>query len=165
MTQIDEYRRKVASLSPDQTMEWAAREFGVPRLVIASSLGAEDQVLTHLASRMVPEIRVFTLDTGRLFQESYDLIEKTRNTMGVTIHTYFPDPSQVEEMVQDRGVNLFYKSVDDRKRCCHVRKVEPLRRALSGMSAWIVGLRREQAVTRQGLETVEWDEPNGMYKI
>lgn len=164
MNRLSEYRNQVTGLDEMGLLSWARETFGA-QMVIASSLGAEDQVLAHLVSRSGIDIPVFTLDTGRMFGESYDLIERTREELGVAIEIYFPDTARVEDMVRTHGVNLFYRSVELRRECCHVRKVEPLRRALEGRLAWATGLRRAQSVTRSGLETVEWDEHNGLYKV
>ena len=135
------------------------------RITFATSLGAEDQVLLHMIASIDPSTRIITLDTGRLFQEAYDLLEKTRETYRVNIETFFPDATRVEEMVNTKGVNLFYRSVENRKLCCYVRKVEPAARALKGMDAWISGLRRGQSLARIAVMPVEWDEQYGMMKI
>ena len=156
--------REVSAMEPSDMLAWAAEGFG-GGAVVASSLGAEDQVLTHMIGQRRLPLRVFTLDTGRLFPESYDLIERTREELGVSIEVFFPDPSAVESMVREEGVNLFYRSVELRKRCCGIRKVEPLRRALSGASVWIVGLRNDQSPTRSRVETLEWDDANGLLKL
>lgn len=110
-------------------------------------------------------VGLFTLDTGRLFQDTYELIERTESRYGVKFRILFPHQSDVETMVARHGLNLFRQSVELRKECCRVRKVEPLRRALAGLDAWITGLRREQSLTRQTLEAVEWDAANGLVKI
>src|SRR5690606_38721785 len=117
----------------------------------ANSFGAEDMVLTDIIARYYPEIGIFTLDTGRLPQETYDLMQKVKERYSVPIHTYFPDFSSVENYVTQYGPNGFYESVDLRKRCCYIRKVEPLKRALAGKRAWITGMRREQSTTREEL--------------
>ena len=139
-------------------------EFG-NRIVLASSLGAEDQVLTHMAFSINPDVRVFVLDTGRLHSETYDVIAETQSKLGVKYEIYFPDAKSVEDMVNEKGINLFYASVENRKTCCGIRKVEPLRRALSSADAWITGLRRSQSVTRAKLDTVEWDDAHNMLKV
>lgn len=131
----------------------------------ASSLGLEDQVLTHYLSETASSAKIFTLDTGRLFPETLDLIDMTGKRYDVDIEVYFPDPAQVEEMVNTKGINLFYESIENRKLCCHNRKIIPMKRALEGMEAWITGLRAEQSVTRHGLEMVSWDENFGLIKI
>ena len=162
--EIDDLLREVDGMDAQAILAWASDRFGTS-VTIASSLGAEDQVLAHMVSRMERPIAIFTLDTGRMFNESYDLLERTRRELGVPIVPFFPDAAQVEEMVREEGVNLFYRSIELRKRCCGVRKVEPLRRALAGKLAWITGLRRSQSVTRAALAPVEWDAQNGLLKI
>ncbi len=164
MTRLAELIDETQGMDAAQVLAWAARTFG-PDVVIASSLGAEDQVIVHMVSRAGLRLPVFTLDTGRMFNESYDLIARNASELGVAITPFFPDAARVGEMVARHGVNCFYESLELRKRCCHVRKVEPLRRALAGRAAWITGLRRSQSVTRASVEAVEWDEQNGMYKI
>ena len=118
-----------------------------------------------MVARVQPEIRVFTLDTGRLFQETYELLAKTQQRYGLRYEVYYPDTRAVEEMVREKGINLFYDSVDNRKTCCGVRKVEPLKRALANTDAWITGLRRAQSITRATIQTFEWDEANGKIKV
>lgn len=164
MTRLNELRAQTRDMSALELLSWASSTFG-DRVTLASSLGAEDQVLVHMISASALPLPIFTLDTGRMFNESYELMERTRTELGVDIRPYVPEAAAVEAMVAEHGANLFYRSVELRKRCCHVRKVEPLRRALAGKDAWVTGLRRSQSVTRATLETVEWDEQNGLYKI
>ncbi len=147
-----------------EIIEWASETFGSD-LSFASSLGLEDQVLTALIVANKEPISIFTLDTGRLFPESYNLLAKTEDHFGQRIEVFFPNHQGVESMVEEEGVNLFYKSIESRKRCCQVRKLEPLKRALSEKRAWICGLRRDQALTRQGMQVVEWDALHQMPKI
>ncbi len=135
------------------------------KIALASSMGAEDQVLTHMLAKIDPSVNIFTLDTGRMFPETYDLIEKTNARYKLNINIYFPEREQVEEMVNEKGVNLFYESIENRRRCCHVRKIVPLKRALSKLDVWISGLRRSQSVTRTTVQMVEWDESNNLIKI
>ena len=135
------------------------------RVALASSLGAEDQVLTDMILSIKPDARIFVLDTGRLHPETYDLMAATIKKYHMCYEVFFPDARDVEEMESECGPNLFYESTENRKRCCNVRKVKPLRRVLSTLDAWITGLRREQAVTRGSVEKVEWDEGNGLIKI
>jgi len=148
----------------EQILSWTTSEFP-GRVALASSLGLEDQVLTDMIARNGVDIPVFTLDTGRLFPETYELIERTRARYGLQIRVLFPQAVAVEEMVNRHGVNLFLESVDLRKKCCQVRKIEPLKRALEGLEAWITGLRREQSVTRHQVEVIEWDQAHGLVKI
>lgn len=131
----------------------------------ANSFGAEDMVLTDIIARYYPEIGIFTLDTGRLPQETYDLMQKVKERYSVPIHTYFPDFSSVENYVTQYGPNGFYESVDLRKRCCYIRKVEPLKRALAGKRAWITGMRREQSTTREELKLSVFDDVHGIHKF
>ena len=133
--------------------------------VLANSFGAEDMVLTDLIVKHAPRIGIFSLDTGRLPQETYDLMKEVADRYGVRLQVYFPDNRAVEEFVSEHGVNAFYDSVELRKACCRIRKVEPLRRALAGKQAWVTGLRREQAPTRQNLGVSEWDADNGLQKF
>ncbi len=135
------------------------------KIAFSTSLGLEDQVLTHIISKINPEARFFTLDTGRLFPETYDLIDRTAKKYNITIEVYFPEAHDVEQMVKEKGINLFYDSIENRKFCCEVRKLRPLARAMEGLDAWITGLRREQSVTRKELKKVEWDENNHRIKI
>lgn len=144
-------------------LRWAAETFG-DRVALASSFGAEDVVLIDLWSKITPRPRVFTLDTGRLPQETYQVMEEIERRYNLSLEVYFPDTQRVEEMVRTHGINLFYKTTDLRKLCCHVRKVEPLERALSGLSAWITGLRREQSAYRTSVPKVE-EELNGRVKV
>lgn len=134
-------------------------------IVFSTSLGQEDQVLTDIIARHPSDIRIFTLDTGRLFYEHYDLLEKTEARYKTKIQVYFPQATAVESMVNEKGVNLFYESVESRKQCCHVRKVEPLNRALQGAKIWITGLRSGQTELRKDLPVVEWLEEKQLYKI
>jgi len=128
-------------------------------------MGAEDQVITDMLVKINPSIDIFTLDTGRIFPETYELIEQTNKKYNIKIKPYFPDYKEVEKMVTDKGVNLFYDSVENRKMCCHIRKIEPLKRAFEGRKAWISGLRREQSITRKNVRLIEWDDANGLVKI
>ena len=135
------------------------------KIALSSSLGTEDQVLTHMVCQIDKSTKIFTLDTGRLFPETYELIHRTSSKYGIKLSVYFPDASQVEEMVGDKGINLFFESVENRKQCCNIRKIEPLKRAFTGLDVWICGLRREQSVTRHHMERIEWDEVNGLIKL
>lgn len=135
------------------------------KIALASSMGAEDQVLTDLVLKMNPKSRIFTIDTGRLHQETYALITKTMQYYQMNFEIYCPQTSALEEMESKFGPDLFYQSIESRKRCCQNRKVEPLQRALKDLSVWITGLRREQGVTRTNIDIVEWDHSNHLIKI
>ena len=150
--------------SAQEVLKWALETFR-PRIALAWS-GAEDVAVIDMLVKINPTARVFTLDTGRLNQETYDVMDAVRKKYGVQLDIMFPDHNAVERMVREKGMNLFYESIENRKQCCGVRKVEPLNRALSGLDAWITGLRRAQAVTRTQLKKVEIDEAhNGIVKI
>jgi len=145
-------------------LEWFLKEYK-GRIALSSSMGAEDQVLTDMVMKIDPEVRVFTLDTGRLFYETYELIERTSLRYRKHIEIYFPSPIDVEKMVTEKGINLFYQSIENRKECCRVRKIEPLKRAFRGLDVWICGLRRNQSATRTSNQMVEWDEANCLIKL
>jgi phosphoadenosine phosphosulfate reductase len=154
--EIEKYNTRLEGASPQEIIGFFAKEFN-GRIAFATSLGAEDQVITEMIAGIDPGMKIFTLDTGRLFQETYDLLDITRKKYGIPIEVCFPDALDVEEMVNSHGINLFYDSVENRKLCCFIRKTEPLSRALQGMDVWMCGLRRDQSVTRKQVKAVEWD--------
>lgn len=133
----------------------------------ASSLGAEDMVLTDLIAKHAPGISIFSLDTGRLNPETYDLLAKVQETyrQNVSLNIYYPQAEALQRYVEANGINAFYNSVDLRKACCGIRKVEPLKRALAGKAAWITGMRRQQAVTRANMPIQEHDADHGLEKF
>ena len=159
------WNQKLSGQGPQEILLWAIEHFGADKVALASSLGAEDQVLTEILLKIEPKAVIFTLDTGRLPQETHDCLKATEAKYGFRYKVYEPDAGAVKKMVDEKGPDLFYESIENRKLCCHVRKVEPLGRALKGFKAWICGLRREQSVTRADLDVVEWDGANGLYKI
>ncbi|MEH6651929.1 MAG: phosphoadenylyl-sulfate reductase [Motiliproteus sp.] len=138
-------------------------EYG--EVTFANSFGAEDMVITDLIRCFVPEIEIFSLDTGRLPEETLVLLAKVEARYKFKVNVYYPAAASVEAYVRDNGINGFFESQALRKGCCYVRKVEPLQRALSGKKAWVTGIRREQAVTRDGVEFNEWDDGNQLHKI
>jgi phosphoadenosine phosphosulfate reductase len=146
-----------------EVLQQAVRDFSP--VCFANSLGAEDMVLTDIIAKNRLDITLFSLDTGRLPQETYDLMQEVRKHYAVPLQVYFPDSALVEEYVAQHGINGFYGSVENRKGCCFVRKVEPLRRALRGKKAWITGMRRDQAVTRGTLEVSAYDADQGSQKF
>jgi len=149
------------SLDAEAILAWAWETYA-PKIALACSFQAEGSVLIDMIHRQRgSDFRVFTLDTGRLHQETYDCMEAIGARYGIEIEVFFPEAARVEDMVRRHGMNLFYDSVEKRKLCCAVRKVEPLKRALSGLDAWVTGLRREQGVTRVDARKVEWDEDHG----
>lgn len=151
--------------SPQNVIGWALEHWG-PRVGICTSFQAEGMVLLDMACRITPDVHVFTIDTGRLHQETYDFIDQIRDHYGIDITVYFPDASKIEDMTRRHGPNSFYKSPASRFRCCHIRKVEPITRALSGLDAWITGLRRKQGASRAKIRKIEIDHDNqGIAKI
>lgn len=163
--EILKYQNKLKNTSPEEILKWAIDFFKVDNIAFASSLGAEDQVLTDMLMKIDVNVNIFTLDTGRLYQETYDLIAETAKKYNFKFQIIFPEASSVEKLVNENGVNLFYDTIEKRKLCCKVRKLEPLKRKLSGLDAWICGLRKEQSVTRYSLEKIEWDESFNLIKI
>jgi len=134
-------------------------------IAFSSSFGQEDQAITHaIASQKLP-IKIFTLDTGRQFQESYELMDLTKKKYQLDLITYFPNLDKTEKLVREKGFNSFYSSVENRKECCFIRKMEPLARALSGVNIWITGLRAEQSENRANMQIVEWDEARNLIKV
>ncbi|MDP4264409.1 MAG: phosphoadenylyl-sulfate reductase [Bacteroidota bacterium] len=134
-------------------------------VVFSSSLGQEDQVLTDSIFKNDLPVKIFTIDTGRLFNEIYELLDRTTARYKKPVHVYFPEASDVEEFVAVKGINSFYESVENRKGCCHIRKVKPLNRALKGAKVWITGLRAEQSANRQNMTMIEWSEEKQLYKF
>ena len=161
---IDALNQHLANAGAIELIRYFLEEFK-GKIALASSLGLEDQVLTQMVCTLDKNVNIFTLDTGRLFPETYDLIHRTNQKYGIQMQVYFPEAFQVEDMVRTKGINLFYNSIEDRKTCCRIRKIDPLRRAFSGLDVWICGLRREQSVTRSEMLPIEWDEANGLIKL
>jgi len=165
LDRIQQLNKKAISLDTAGIIKLSFDAFP-SKITFATSLGEEDQVILDIIAKTAPGVEIFTLDTGRLFAESYELLAKNQKKYSnLNFKIYYPETKRVEEMVHSKGINLFYESVENRKLCCHVRKVEPLQRALSNKDAWIVGLRRDQAITRSTLEPVEWDEANKKVKF
>jgi phosphoadenosine phosphosulfate reductase len=161
---IDSLNTRFEKSSPEEVLNFFISEYP-HKIALASSMGAEDQVLTALIHSINPLVRIFTLDTGRLFPETYQLIDETNHFFHTSIEVFFPDFKQTEKMVALKGINLFYHSIDNRKECCHVRKIEPLKRAFTDLEVWVCGLRREQSVTRFSTKMIEWDDVNGLIKL
>ena len=151
-------RAQVLSVLKDAANKFTAISF-------ANSFGAEDMVLTDIIMREKLAIEIFSLDTGRLPVETYSLIAEAESAYKTKLKVYFPKHEVVEQYVQTKGINAFYESIDLRKACCHMRKVEPLQRALNGKQAWITGMRAEQATTRANLPIQEFDEGNKLEKF
>jgi phosphoadenosine phosphosulfate reductase len=135
------------------------------KVVFSSSLGQEDQVITDAIFKNNIPVKIFTLDTGRLFNEAYELLDRTTARYKMDIKVYFPDGADVEQFVATKGINSFYESVENRKSCCFIRKVKPLNRALEGAGVWITGLRAEQSDNRHDMPMIEWSEEKQLYKF
>lgn len=150
--------------NPAEVLEYFLKVFP-GKAALSSSLSYEDQVLTDMMVRIRKDARIFTLDTGRQFPETYELIDRTNMQYGISIEVFFPDFRKVQEMVREHGINLFYDSVELRHKCCEIRKIEPLKRALHGVDVWISGLRRSQSVTRAGMQMVEYDAADDVLKL
>lgn len=151
------------NLSIAETIRQLDNEFP-GRVVFSSSFSYEDQVITHeILSNNIP-VTIFTLDTGRLFPETYSVWNSTNERYNTRIVPYYPQHALLEKFVSEKGPNSFYESVENRKDCCYIRKVEPLKRALEGKAVWITGLRAEHSPSRQDLTVFEWDEGNKVIK-
>ncbi|QPJ66852.1 MAG: phosphoadenylyl-sulfate reductase [Candidatus Nitrohelix vancouverensis] len=142
-----------------EILQWTIKTFD-KKAGLASSFGMEDMVLLDMLSRLEGDITVFTLDTGRLPEETYEIMDRARNKYKINIEVFFPEQKATEQLVREKGFYSFRESVDNRKECCFIRKVQPLKRALSGLDAWVTGLRREQSVTRTDLFKVANDPDN-----
>jgi thioredoxin-dependent adenylylsulfate APS reductase len=148
------------SRPPQEVLAWAIERFG-SRAAICTSFQADGMVIVDMAWRLNPQVRVFTIDTGRLPQETYILLDQVREKYGIEIEVYFPDAIQVESIVRRHGINLFYRDAQLRLLCCQARKVLPLKRVLDTLDAWVTGLRREQSSTRSATHKIEADEDHG----
>ncbi len=149
--------RAMETKSPEELLAWAGGEF--KNVGLASSFGLEDMVLIDMIHRLNVPVSIFTLDTGRLHEETYQTMERVRSKYGLSVKIYFPDKEQVENLVREKGLYSFKENVENRKECCRIRKVEPLNRALAELDAWVSGMRREQSPTRTEIPKVEKDAP------
>lgn len=151
--------------TPQEVLKWALDTLH-PRLALASSFGAEDVVVIDMMMKINPKSRIFTLDTGRLNQETYDVMDEIRNKYNTNIEVMFPDSNEVEQMVRVNGMNLFYQSMGNRKLCCGIRKVHPLKKMLSTLDGWITGLRADQTEVRSSAQKIEIDpQHDGIIKL
>lgn len=135
------------------------------KIVFSTSLSAEDQVITHMIFSLNLDIEIFTLDTGRMFPETYQTLQKTLEKYQKEIKVYFPAAEEVEELMTEKGAFSFYDSVENRKQCCEIRKVKPLKRSLKGKTIWITGIRSEHSQNRTEMQKIEWDAANNITKI
>ena len=161
---VEEINEELMGKSADEVLLYFADNFP-GKVILGSSMGAEDQVLTDMIYKINKDISIFTLDTGRLFPETYELIDRTGKKYNIKIKIYFPDSSKVEDMVNSKGINLFYDSIENRKLCCNIRKIQPLKRALPGNEVWINGLRKDQSLIRFSTKLVEWDDVHQIIKV
>ena len=162
--EVEQLKEQLSALSIEDALSFLSEKFK-ENVVFSSSFGMEDQVITHYILHHQLPIDIFTLDTGRIFEETYQTWEKTNLKYHVNIQAYYPHAQKVEDLVQKYGPNCFYDSVELRKECCRIRKVEPLNRALEGKKVWITGLRAQQSPARENLEKIEWDEANHIIKF
>ncbi len=161
--QIAELNEKLKT--PEEVLKWALDNLH-PKLALASSFGAEDVAVIDMLTKINSKARIFTLDTGRLNQETYDVMDEIRKKYNTSIEVTFPDVEEVTEMVRVNGMNLFYESPDNRKLCCGIRKVHPLNKMLATLDGWITGLRSDQTNNRSTVPKIAIDDQhNGMLKI
>lgn len=160
---IQEVEGKLSILHPIEGLAWLNDQFG-SSVKLSTALGPEAQLLTHWITSQRLDAEIFTIDTGRLFQQTYDLIDETNLRLKANIKIYFPEASSVERLVAIKGANSFYNSIDDRLECCRIRKVSPLKRALKDANVWITGLRAEQSHARQHVKLIEWNETHQVIK-
>ena len=161
--QVDDLNSKIKTT--DEALQWVSDNLH-PKVAKASSFGAEDAVIIDIMIKINPKFRFFTLDTGRLPQETYDIMDIVRKKYNISIEVLFPDSKEVEDMVRTKGVNLFYESIDNRKLCCEIRKVHPMNKMLNTLDGWITGLRRDQTKIRENATMFQLDHGhNDILKI
>lgn len=161
---ISELIYQFSRLNLDEVFSWLGSEFP-DEVVFSSSFSEEDQIITYKIVEKNLPIKIFTLDTGRLFSETYSVWSRTVEKYDIKIEAYYPQPEPLQKFITDKGPNAFYSSVENRKTCCYIRKVEPLQRALAGNKIWVTGLRAAHSQAREKLESIEWDEINQIIKF
>jgi len=164
MAALENIKQEIDGLQPVEALSLLADKFP-GEIVFSTSFGWEDQVITHMIFTNDLPIKIFTLETGRLFPETYYVWNRTMEMYGKPIHAYYPNNELLEQMVNARGPSSFYESVENRKECCGIRKVEPLNRALAGNKCWVTGIRAEQSANRQFMGNLEWDEQHNLIKF
>lgn len=162
--EIQVLNNQFAEKSPQFVLQHFIQLFG-NKIALSSSLSIEDQVLTDMILKINNQSRIFTLDTGRLFPETYQLIDKTNLHYNIKLEIFCPQTEQLQDFVRTYGINPFYESIEKRHHCCQVRKLEPLARAFDTLDAWICGLRKDQSITRQNMQLIEWDKIHNKLKI
>lgn len=160
---INTLQELIQNASPEKALGLLATEFP-GAVVFSSSLGYEDQVITHMIFSENLGVSVFTLDTGRLFNETYSVLNSTLERYKTPVRVMYPQTAAVEKLLTEKGPVSFYESIDNRKECCFIRKVEPLKRALHGNAVWVTGIRADQSDNRQDMSSLEWDETNQIIK-
>lgn len=164
MSQIEHVEKLIKEKQPQEVIKVLGEEFR-GEIAFSTSFGWEDQVITDMIFSEDLPIDVFTLDTGRLFKETYSVWNRVRERYKKNILVYYPDRVRLEAMLSEKGPNSFYESVENRKECCGIRKVEPLNRALKGKKIWITGIRADQSANREQMNWVEWDEVHQLIKV
>ena len=164
MNSSEKILQEIKGLGIVQSLEYLVKTFP-DEVIFSTSFGWEDQVISHIIFKNDLPIKVFTLETGRLFPETYYVWNRTLEMYGKPILAYYPDTEAVEKMVSTKGPSSFYESVENRKECCGIRKIEPLKRAIAGNSCWITGIRAEQSLNREHMDSVEWDDANQIVKF
>ena len=164
ISELEDIKQQIQGLDPTGALSLLANRFS-DQIVFSTSFGWEDQVITHMIFTNNLPIKVFTLETGRLFPETYYVWNRTMEMYEKPIHAYYPNNELLEKMVNAKGPSSFYESVENRKECCGIRKVEPLKRALAGNKCWVTGIRAEQSVNRHDMHNLEWDEQNNLIKF
>ncbi len=161
---LDRLNRELNDLSPEAALTLLSKEFS-GESIFSTSFSWEDQAISHMILSEKLPIKIFTLDTGRLFGETYYVWSRTNEMYDTRVEAYYPKSDAIERFVTDKGPNAFYESVENRKECCFIRKVEPLQRALKGNALWVTGLRAEHSPDRGDLSQLEWDETNKIFKF
>jgi len=164
LEKVNELNKRLQNSSADEIIKYFLDEYK-DEAALSSSFGAEDQVLTHMMLNLTKDANIFTLDTGRLPIETYSVMDNTNLKYNIKVNVFFPNNEDVEKLYKNQGINGFYESIDNRKSCCNVRKIEPLKRALKPLKVWITGLRAAQSVTRVEMPLVEWDENFQVIKV
>lgn len=161
---IQRLKKDLAALDAQQIIAYVNTEFG-NRAVFSTSFGIEDQVITHILGELKATASLFTLDTGRLFPETYYVWNRTLERYKMPIEAFYPQAETIQDLVTRKGPSSFYESVENRKECCFIRKIEPLKRAIKGYEIWITGIRADQSANREDMDFIEWDETNKIIKI
>jgi len=163
-TKVDELNTKFKNNTAKEILEYFLKNSD-DKIALSSSFGAEDQVITDMMLDIDKSANIFTLDTGRLPYETYNVMDSTNLKYNIKVNVYFPNDKDIEDLYKTQGINGFYESIDNRKACCYVRKIAPLKRALKGLDIWVTGLRASQSVTRVNMNAFEYDAGNKVIKF